>query len=333
MGSEAAPWVAPGKLSSRGTTHFLLEGPEDGELVAFIHGIGTYSFYFDGFAAFLRSQGYRTLRFDNLGMGFSQLPDVDAEGEADADVWRGQGHVEQLRTLLAELQLLSRRVHIVGHSMGGAIATLYAHKYPADVSSLTLLSPAGLLSPWAAPTTAKTAILRALPECLLPGILSGLVSDSRNIDRLRGFGDFADPNHPENERVAQVLLRMHTNNPNAIKALFSCARFFPLWGCHAAASAVGAGPVPVLVLHGAADKTIPPRPTLDIWRKAMLQSSGLGLGLGLSRAEEVPGAHAFFLEHAEDNHARVAAFLSAVRAAEEAVAAAGSETRLPAGTK
>jgi len=66
-------WVAPGLVSSGGT-HYLLEGPEEGRQVVFVHGIGTAHFYFEAMAAFVRGLGYRTLRYDNLGMGFSHYP-------------------------------------------------------------------------------------------------------------------------------------------------------------------------------------------------------------------------------------------------------------------
>lgn len=39
---------------------------------------------------------------------------------------------------------INQPVHIVGNSMGGAIASLYAAKYPDDIKTLMLISPAGV---------------------------------------------------------------------------------------------------------------------------------------------------------------------------------------------
>ena len=53
-----------------------------------------------------------------------------------------------------------RQVHLIGHSMGGAIAVGFADRYPELVASLTLLTPAGLMDP------GQFRLLRALPCCI-----------------------------------------------------------------------------------------------------------------------------------------------------------------------
>ncbi len=46
---------------------------------------------------------------------------------------------------LLSAKILNRPFHLVGHSMGGAIALQYTHDYPSDVTTLTLIDAAGIL--------------------------------------------------------------------------------------------------------------------------------------------------------------------------------------------
>jgi pimeloyl-ACP methyl ester carboxylesterase len=76
--------------------------------------------------------GVRTLAYDLPGHGLS----LDFPGGGTAKT--------AARAVLADLAARKiRRVHLVGHSMGGAIATLMALIEPEKVASLTLLAPGG----------------------------------------------------------------------------------------------------------------------------------------------------------------------------------------------
>jgi len=48
-------------------------------------------------------------------MGFSRYPD---EAKDDPTYWSGPGHVQQLYDLLEELNLLGKKIIIIGFSMG-----------------------------------------------------------------------------------------------------------------------------------------------------------------------------------------------------------------------
>lgn len=69
----------------------------------------------------------------------------DLPGHGESLAWPGGGPVKV--AVKAVLDDLSRRglqrVHLVGHSMGGAVATIAASSEPDRVSSLTLLAPGG----------------------------------------------------------------------------------------------------------------------------------------------------------------------------------------------
>ena len=131
---ELLTWKAPGIITPFGT-HYILEGNADRPLVLCIHGIGSYYFYFDGLAKALLAAGYRVLRYDLIGRGFSE----------PADTYDRAAHLRQIRDLLQHLGLSTTPRHVIGHSMGGALALLHADEDAEHISSLTLLAPAGLM--------------------------------------------------------------------------------------------------------------------------------------------------------------------------------------------
>jgi pyruvate dehydrogenase E2 component (dihydrolipoamide acetyltransferase) len=69
--------------------------------------------------------------------------DLPAHGGSDVDV--GAGTLDALADAVAAAMdaLGARRVHLVGHSLGGAVATRLAAREPARVASLALIAPAG----------------------------------------------------------------------------------------------------------------------------------------------------------------------------------------------
>lgn len=72
-------------------------------------------------------------------------PDLLAHGENVRDL-AGSYHIADqvgfVNKLMAKLNV--SRFHLVGNSMGGAISSLYAARYPEKVLSMTLISPAGV---------------------------------------------------------------------------------------------------------------------------------------------------------------------------------------------
>jgi pyruvate dehydrogenase E2 component (dihydrolipoamide acetyltransferase) len=71
---------------------------------------------------------------------------VDLPGHGGAEKQVGAGDVDLFATAVADVlaALGLDRAHLVGHSMGGAIAIAVAQRHPERVASLTLLSTAGL---------------------------------------------------------------------------------------------------------------------------------------------------------------------------------------------
>jgi len=87
------------------------------------------------------------LRFSqNLPQNY-QIFALDLLGHGEHDIkldstYSIESQVAYLHTFMSEL--IKQPVHIVGNSMGGAIASLYAATYPDDIKTLMLISPAGI---------------------------------------------------------------------------------------------------------------------------------------------------------------------------------------------
>ena len=132
--NEDLKWIAPGVVTPSGT-HYILQGSAERPLVLCVHGIGCYHFYFDELTKSLLDGGFRVLRYDLIGRGFSKA----------VDVYDREAHLSQLRALLQHLGLSTTPRHVIGHSMGGALALLHVDEDPVPIKSLTLLAPAGLM--------------------------------------------------------------------------------------------------------------------------------------------------------------------------------------------
>ncbi len=119
--------------TSRLRTHFLSAGPEDGVPVFLLHGNVSSSRFFEETLAVLPDR-YRGIAPDLRGFGESEARFVDAT--------RGLGdYADDLRSLVEDLALEEREIHLVGWSVGGTVAIRYAVDHPSGVASLTLINP------------------------------------------------------------------------------------------------------------------------------------------------------------------------------------------------
>lgn len=112
---------------------YLEGGKQDGPPLVLLHGYGgTYADWL--LAAKYLAGNFRVIIPDLPGWGAStRLPNANYGYAAQVD--RLHGFVDALH--LGEIA-------IAGHSMGGAIAGLYAAKYPKDVAALVLVDSAGV---------------------------------------------------------------------------------------------------------------------------------------------------------------------------------------------
>lgn len=129
---------APGKFAqlSQGVTHYQWIGPVRGPVAVCVHGLTTPSFVWLGIAKAMSQIGYRVLIYDLYGRGYSDRPDAPQDSAF---------FQQQLEELLAE-QAVKGDITLLGYSMGGAIATIYAAAHPDRIRQLVLLAPAGIKS-------------------------------------------------------------------------------------------------------------------------------------------------------------------------------------------
>jgi pimeloyl-ACP methyl ester carboxylesterase len=106
----------------------LLEWSQDGVPLLFLHGFGNEAHIWDDFAPVVAPH-YRTLAMDHRGHGDS---DWDPEGRYDHD-----SMVRDVEFVTAALGI--ERLVIVGHSLGGRIATLFADRNAARMAGLVLV--------------------------------------------------------------------------------------------------------------------------------------------------------------------------------------------------
>src|SRR5689334_9922559 len=108
---DTARKSAPGKFVhlSAGVTHYDVMGPDSGRTIVLVHGFSVPLYIWDSTAAALSSAGYRVVRYDEYGRGWSDRPNIDYT----ADLYD-----RQLGALLDSLHVRDR-IDLAGVSMGG----------------------------------------------------------------------------------------------------------------------------------------------------------------------------------------------------------------------
>jgi pimeloyl-ACP methyl ester carboxylesterase len=107
-----------------------------GETVVLLHGFGASADSWNRFAKPL-TKHYRVMAPDLPGWGASTRLAKASYGYP--------AQVERLHQFFSRLKL--GRVHLVGHSMGGFLASAYAAQYPDEVITLGLIAPHGMVEP------------------------------------------------------------------------------------------------------------------------------------------------------------------------------------------
>ncbi len=105
----------------------------NGKVVMLLHGKNFFGAYWKETIAFLSTHGYRVIVPDLPGFGKSSKPNLQYSFHMLAS---------QARNLMNHLQI--DRVAVLGHSMGGMVATRFALMFSENTSHLILENPIGL---------------------------------------------------------------------------------------------------------------------------------------------------------------------------------------------
>ena len=200
------------------------DGPRRGPPLVLVHGFGSSIRWWDAVAPALARE-FRVVRLDLLGHGGSEKPRGGYSMESQADVVAG---------VMRRLGL--RGAPVVGHSMGGAVATALAERHRALVGRVMLIGTD--------PDNEDIGIVQRLPFVPVVGhAVDTLVSDRlvrRELER--GFApEFDPPGRLERDIFGRTTYRALTRSG---RELYDYADERPL---HERLRAAG---VPVTVLLG-----------------------------------------------------------------------------------
>jgi pimeloyl-ACP methyl ester carboxylesterase len=218
-----------------GITHYEVAGPEDGQPVVLVHGFSVPYHIWDPTFDALVEAGFRTLRYDLLGRGYSDRP---------ALAYTRDLFDKQLLELITGLSV-SPPVDLVGLSMGGAVSTVFAARHPEWVRKLILIDPAGV--------PMKSSLTAALIQ--LPGIgeiCMYLFGDRFLLSSLKN--DYAEVIDLE---IYEAKYRAQMRFGGFKRALLSTIRNGLLTGALEEYRQVGRQDRPILLIWGVEDRTVP----------------------------------------------------------------------------
>ncbi|NIM93868.1 MAG: alpha/beta fold hydrolase [Anaerolineales bacterium] len=153
---------------SDGVTYYELGGPEDGQVVVLVHGFAIPCQIWEPTFEFLSKAGFRVLRYDLFGRGFSARP----QGRYNLDLFD-----RQLDELISRLEL-HEPVDLIGLSMGGVISVAFCDRHSQRVRKLCLIDPAGY-------STQKSVLLRILAAPVVGEVLIDLFGEWFLLNRIR----------------------------------------------------------------------------------------------------------------------------------------------------
>ena len=221
--------------------HLPSPDKDKGETLVLVHGFSTPHFVWDGVKGFFLDAGYKVLVYDHFGRGLSERPAV---------IYGKALYVESLRELLLDQQV-TQPVHLLGYSMGGAIAGHFTQAYPGSIKTLTLIAPAGLMNenPTAGMWSIKPLIGEWFWQLFAETIVFGDVGDA----------EVADINDPLAISQAEFMERASSQMRyrGFVEALLSTVRNFNLFNAQDTFRKVGELDIPTLVMWGTDDTVVP----------------------------------------------------------------------------
>jgi abhydrolase domain-containing protein 6 len=176
-----------------------------GEPVVLLHGFGASADSWNRFAKPLTKR-FRVIAPDLPGWGASTRLETASYGYP--------AQVERVHQLLSQLKL--GQVHLIGHSMGGFIASAYAARYPDEVITIGLIAPHGVVEPEPSELARSVAqgdnwlVATSLPEFdrLLNNVFARRPYAPKAV--LRYLANHAIRN---SAKSAKIFAEMQTNDP------------------------------------------------------------------------------------------------------------------------
>jgi pimeloyl-ACP methyl ester carboxylesterase len=216
---------------SDGVTHYKLEGPLEGPVTVLVHGGTLPHWTWDQQVPALTQAGFRVLRYDHYGRGYSDRPDL---------IYNQELYQRQLLELLNRLSI-KEPVDLIGVSLGGGIAINFTALHPDRVNRLILIAP--VIKDYRSPAVLRYPII---------GELIAHTVGIRIVEKrlLSLFGD-----HPDAEKYRQ-LFSQQVSYRGFRKSLLSLLRHNALGDYTKAYDTVGRQERRCLLIWGTADQEI-----------------------------------------------------------------------------
>ncbi|MGH7694024.1 MAG: alpha/beta fold hydrolase [Gemmatimonadaceae bacterium] len=225
---------APGKFVqlSDGTTHYDLSGPDSSRTVVLLSGFSVPFYIWDPTRDALAANGFRVLRYDYFGRGYSDRPKLRYDLAT---------YDNQLTELLDSLGI-SGTVDVAGLSMGGAIAANFSDRHPDRVRTLTLVDPGiGVFAetpfPVSVPVLAEFALTVGASETA-----KGQLTDFLHPER---YPDWVKRYEPQMRYKGFRRAMIRTMRGDVFKRPVSSF------------TTLVQGQIPILLIWGKADRTVP----------------------------------------------------------------------------
>ncbi|HVP29264.1 MAG TPA: alpha/beta hydrolase [Myxococcota bacterium] len=265
---RALPGGVPGRWVEVGGRRVHVVEMGEGSPLLLVHGFGASTYDFEERVMEPLARSHRAIALDLFGSGWSERSDDFRYGFA---LW-----ADQLAGTLDALGI--ERASVAGHSMGGAVAAVFAARYPARVDRLILADALYPAEPGETPL-----VFRALWTPIVGELALGLVADAS----APGFST-------EHRDRALPWYRIRGTRRGFLRYVRDPSKRAELAAAYPEISA------PTLILHGTEDESVP--------YAAMERSAPK---IRHARIVPLPGGRHFLLRDAPDVFVReVDAFLA-----------------------
>ena len=218
--------------SSTGVTYYEITGPDSAPVVVLAAGASVPSYIWQPTFDVLRVAGYRVLRYDYFGRGWSDRLEVPLTQDV---------YVQQLADLLDSLHI-TKPITLAGLSYGGTVITSFAAEHPKRVGAMVYVDPfirTPIPFPWYMRWDALGDLIMQLKSRTWA---SGQMDDFVHPERFPGWAD--------RYRVQMRYKGFRFNRMLDAEANAD----LDMWPVLAE---VGKYPRPVLVVWGKQDRTVP----------------------------------------------------------------------------
>ncbi|OCT56902.1 hypothetical protein XELAEV_18004264mg [Xenopus laevis] len=197
------------KYSSYGNYKFCYTArgkPGNKPSVLMLHGFSAHKDMWLGMVKFLPK---------NLHLVCVDMPGHEGTSRSALDDYSICGQVKRIHQFVESIGLNKKPFHLVGTSMGGNVAGVYAAQHPTHISSLTLICPAGLMYPIESKFLKQLKVLEKSGDNQRIPLIPSTAGEMEDMLRLCSFVRFKIP-----QQVLQGLIAERIPHNEFYRKLF-----------------------------------------------------------------------------------------------------------------